>query len=176
MTPFDSKRIKLGASVGRKPIISLGNQAVITDVLIRLDRANRGKGVREAIQAHPARGLLPAHGAAQVREGPHWARYGASHDNEADRLHCAAAVALVQGKASQVVYTDDHIAHNHVSGAHGSFLVKPNIPNASLAVLRRKELARLNGPDGKGGVFEDLEAHFILCSDEACLMAGARGA
>ena len=42
VTPSDSKRIKLGASVGRKLIISLGNQAVITDVLIRLDRANQG--------------------------------------------------------------------------------------------------------------------------------------
>ena len=49
VTPFDSKRIKLGASVGRKPIISLGNQAVITDVLIRHDRANHGKGVMDAV-------------------------------------------------------------------------------------------------------------------------------
>ena len=53
VTPSDSKRIKLGASVGRKPIIILGNQAVITDVLISLDRANQGKGVREA--SHAAR-------------------------------------------------------------------------------------------------------------------------
>ena len=49
MTPSNSKRIKLGASVGRKPVISADTQAVITDVLIRLDRANQGKGVREAM-------------------------------------------------------------------------------------------------------------------------------
>ena len=40
----------------------------------------------------------------------------------------------------------------------------------------RNKLARLNVPDGKGADFADLEAHFILCSDEACLMAGANGA
>ena len=40
----------------------------------------------------------------------------------------------------------------------------------------RNELARLNVPDGKGADFADLETHFILCCDEACLMAGAKGA
>ena len=49
MTPPNSKRIKLGASVGRKPIIGPDTQAVITDVLIRHDRANHGKGVKEAV-------------------------------------------------------------------------------------------------------------------------------
>ena len=53
VAPSNSKRIKLGASVGRKPvicsIISPASQAVITDVLIRLDRANQGKGVKEAV-------------------------------------------------------------------------------------------------------------------------------
>ena len=49
VTLSNSKRIKLGASVGRKPIIGPDTQAVITDVLIRLDRANQGKGVREAV-------------------------------------------------------------------------------------------------------------------------------
>jgi hypothetical protein len=49
VAPSDSKRIKLGASVGRKLIMSMGNQAVITDVLIRFDRANQGKGVRETV-------------------------------------------------------------------------------------------------------------------------------
>ena len=49
VTPFNSKRIKLGASVGRKPVIGPNSQAVITDVLIRHDRANQGKGVKEAV-------------------------------------------------------------------------------------------------------------------------------
>ena len=49
MTPPNSKRIKLGASVGRKPIIGPDTHAVITDVLIRHDRANQGKGVKEAV-------------------------------------------------------------------------------------------------------------------------------
>ena len=49
VAPSNSKRIKLGASVGRKPVISPATQAVITDVLIRLDRANQGKGVKEAV-------------------------------------------------------------------------------------------------------------------------------
>ena len=57
VTPSDSKRITLGAIVG-------GNQAVITDVLIRHDRANHGKGVREAVDLletmHPARALSGA--------------------------------------------------------------------------------------------------------------------
>ena len=135
VTPPNSKRIKLGASVGRKPIIGPDTQAVITDVLIRHDRANQGKGVKEAVdiletmhpelkrKAHPARGLLPAHGAAQVREGPDWARNGASHDNEADRLHCEAAVALAQGKALQA-----SVAQAMSAAAHGPFLVKPNTP------------------------------------------------
>ena len=37
------------ASVGRKPIIGSDTLAVITDVLIRHDRANQGKGVKEAV-------------------------------------------------------------------------------------------------------------------------------
>ena len=49
VTPSNSKRIKLGASVGRKSVISADTQAVINDVLIRLDRANQSKGVREAV-------------------------------------------------------------------------------------------------------------------------------
>ena len=49
VTLSNSKRIKLGASVGRKPLISPDTQAVITDVLIRHDRANHGKGVKEAV-------------------------------------------------------------------------------------------------------------------------------
>jgi hypothetical protein len=61
-------------------------------------------------------------------------------------------------------------------------LTGPSLSNLTFHTLpsqffdaMRKELARLNGPDGKGGVFEDLEAHFILCSDEACLMAEQGG-
>ena len=52
-------------------------------------------------------------------------------------------------------------------------LTGPSLSNLKFQTLpsqffdaMRKELARLNGPDGKGGVFEDLEALFILCSDE----------
>ena len=39
ITPNDSKRIKLGSGVGRKPILG------IVDVLIRKDRANEGASV-----------------------------------------------------------------------------------------------------------------------------------
>ena len=49
VTPSNSKRIKLGASVGRKPVIGPNTQAVITDVVIRHDRANHGKGVKAAV-------------------------------------------------------------------------------------------------------------------------------
>ena len=65
------------------------------------------------------------------------------------------------------------------AAALGSFLVKPNIPCINVPLqyfdVMRNELARLNVPDGKGADFADLGAHFIVCSDEACLMAGARG-
>ena len=43
--PDDSKRIKLGSSVGKTPIIGSAEQKVIVDVLIRKDRANKGVGV-----------------------------------------------------------------------------------------------------------------------------------
>ena len=66
------------------------------------------------------------------------------------------------------------------AAAHGSFLVKPNIPCINVPLqyfdAMRNELARLNVPDGKGADFADLEAHFILCSDEACLMEATQRA
>ena len=57
ITSNDAKRIKLGSSVGRKPIIGGASAEIIADVLIRKDRANQGVGVRGAIdileQMHP---------------------------------------------------------------------------------------------------------------------------
>ena len=44
-----SKRIKLGSSVDRKPILDDQREAVIVDVLIRKDRANEGASVGEAV-------------------------------------------------------------------------------------------------------------------------------
>ena len=45
ITPNDSKRIKLGSGVGRKPILDDQREAIIVDVLIRKDRANEGASV-----------------------------------------------------------------------------------------------------------------------------------
>jgi hypothetical protein len=47
--PNDSKRIKLGSGVGRKPILDDQREAIIVDVLIRKDRANEGTSVGEAV-------------------------------------------------------------------------------------------------------------------------------
>jgi hypothetical protein len=47
--PDDSKRIKLGSSVGKTSIISSVDQKIIVDVLIRNDRANEGVGVDGAV-------------------------------------------------------------------------------------------------------------------------------
>ena len=47
--PDDSKRIKLGSSVGKTPIIGSAEKKVIVDVLIRKDRANEGVGVDGAV-------------------------------------------------------------------------------------------------------------------------------
>jgi hypothetical protein len=49
ITPNDSKRIKLGSGVGRKPILDDQREAIIVDVLIRKDRANEGASVGEAV-------------------------------------------------------------------------------------------------------------------------------
>jgi hypothetical protein len=48
ITPHDSKRIKLGSGVGRKPVLDDQRYAIIVDVLIRKDRANEGASVGEA--------------------------------------------------------------------------------------------------------------------------------
>jgi hypothetical protein len=48
ITPNDSKRIKLGSGVGRKPILDDQQEAIIADVRIRKDRANEGASVGEA--------------------------------------------------------------------------------------------------------------------------------
>jgi len=47
--PGDSKRIMLGSSVGKTPIISSVDQKIIVDVHIRKDRANEGVGVDGAV-------------------------------------------------------------------------------------------------------------------------------
>ena len=49
ITPNDSKRVELGSSVGRKPILDGQREAIIFDVLIRKDRANEGASVGEAV-------------------------------------------------------------------------------------------------------------------------------
>jgi hypothetical protein len=49
ITPNDSKHIKLGSGVGRKPILDDQWEAVIVDVLILKDRANEGASVGEAV-------------------------------------------------------------------------------------------------------------------------------
>jgi hypothetical protein len=49
ITPDDSKRIKLGSGVGRKPVLDDQRDAIIVDVLIRKDRANEGASVDEAV-------------------------------------------------------------------------------------------------------------------------------
>jgi len=49
ITPNDSKRIKLGSGVGRKPILDDQREAIIVGVLIRKDRANEGASVGEAV-------------------------------------------------------------------------------------------------------------------------------
>ena len=46
---IDSKRIKLGSGVGRKPVLDGQREAIIVDVLIRKDRANEGASVGEAV-------------------------------------------------------------------------------------------------------------------------------
>jgi hypothetical protein len=48
ITPNDSKRIKLGSGVGRKPILDDQREGITLDVLIRKDRANEGASVGEA--------------------------------------------------------------------------------------------------------------------------------
>jgi hypothetical protein len=49
ITPKDSKRIKLGSGVSRKPIPDDQREAIIVDVLIPKDRANEGASVGEAV-------------------------------------------------------------------------------------------------------------------------------
>ena len=49
ITLNNSKRIKLGSGVGRKPILDDQREAIIFDVLIRKDRANEGASVGEAV-------------------------------------------------------------------------------------------------------------------------------
>jgi hypothetical protein len=49
ITPNDSKRIKLGSGVGRKPILNDQREAIIVDVLIRKGRINEGACVGEAV-------------------------------------------------------------------------------------------------------------------------------
>jgi hypothetical protein len=49
ITPNDSKRIKLGSGVGRKPILDDQREAIIVDVPIRKDRASEGASVGEAV-------------------------------------------------------------------------------------------------------------------------------
>ena len=49
ITLNDSKRIKLGSGVGRKPILDDQREAIIVDVPIRKDRANEGASVGEAV-------------------------------------------------------------------------------------------------------------------------------
>jgi hypothetical protein len=48
ITPDDSKRIKLGSGVGRKPVLDDQQEVINIDVLIRKDRANEGASVGEA--------------------------------------------------------------------------------------------------------------------------------
>jgi hypothetical protein len=50
ITPNDSKRIKLGRGVGRKPFLDDQREAIIVDVFIRKDRANEGASVGEAVE------------------------------------------------------------------------------------------------------------------------------
>ena len=49
ITPNDSKRIKLGSGLSRKPILDDQREEIIIDVLIRKDRANEGASVGEAV-------------------------------------------------------------------------------------------------------------------------------
>jgi hypothetical protein len=48
-TPNDSKRIKLGSGVGRKPILDDQRKAITFGVPIRKDRANEGASAGEAV-------------------------------------------------------------------------------------------------------------------------------
>jgi hypothetical protein len=50
IAPDDSKRIKLGSGVGKKPILDDQREAIIVDVLMRKDRANEGASVDEAAE------------------------------------------------------------------------------------------------------------------------------
>jgi hypothetical protein len=77
ITPNDSKRIKLGSGVGRKPILYDQREAITIDVFIRKDRASEGASVGGS-RRHPranvprafplaARPSLPAHRAAAIQ-------------------------------------------------------------------------------------------------------------
>ena len=48
ITPSDSKRIKLGSGVGKKPILDDQRKSIILDVLIRKDGADGGASVGKA--------------------------------------------------------------------------------------------------------------------------------
>lgn len=57
ITSVDGKRIKLGSSVGKKPLLDSQSKDIIVDVLVRKDRVNRGVGVTGALdlleEMHP---------------------------------------------------------------------------------------------------------------------------
>ena len=57
ITSVEGKRIKLGSSVGKKPLLDSHSKDIIADVLVRKDRVNQGVGVTGALdileQMHP---------------------------------------------------------------------------------------------------------------------------
>jgi len=105
ITTNDSKRIKLGSSVGRKPIIDDASADIITDVLIRKDRANQGVGVGGAVdileQMHPehTRQQLDRSFRRTVRpqlRAIGESRRSAEHDDQADSYHGPSSIAFTR--------------------------------------------------------------------------------
>ena len=101
ITPDDSKRIKLGNGVGRKPTIGPEQQAIIVDVLVRKDRGNQGVGVGGALdileQMCPEKTRLQLDQSLRRTVRPAHAACSSGHDYQADGHHAGPAVALSQG-------------------------------------------------------------------------------
>ena len=167
----EKKLIKLGSGVGRKPLISSKTQEVIVDVLVRKDRANQGLGVGGAIdmieQMHPdlRREQIDRCFRRTVRPA------------FKERLTNPVAAQATTTKRTAVTVQQQWRWHK-VSSFHvqfpkltltGTFLSLPKCMDDVFAELLRRNECPANG--GGGVSFRELMSHFILASDEACLLA-----
>jgi hypothetical protein len=178
VTTAEGKRIKLGAGVGKKSLIPAAYQEVITDVVVRQERGNHGVGVAGGVDILER--ILPQFSREQLDQS--FRR--TTRPDVVARLTGLVAVQATTTKRPAITVAQQwrwhkvHILSMRVRQPYPNPNLRHILPLSSQCVDSVfEELLRLNAPvaGDKGILFRDQMEHFILGTDEACLMASSTG-